>query len=88
MPLTGSETKATPAESRNGLGNLLKLLQGAQTPAAGKRGAGSAALASLAKRSAALALEEGPRGNAARHALRLILEGFQELGDLLKETAE
>ncbi|MGH9487139.1 MAG: hypothetical protein ACRD04_06055 [Terriglobales bacterium] len=88
MPLTGSETKATPAEGRNGLGNLLKILQGAQAPAAGKPGAGSAALASLAKRSADLALEEGPRGNAARHALRLIIEGFRELGELLKENAE
>lgn len=87
MSTTTERTNGTPAEQRNPLGSLLKLLSRPGTQSPGIPASPAALLSPFVQRAAQLALLEGPKGNAARAAIRQIITGFQELAALVRDTA-
>lgn len=74
-----------PAEERNPRETLLRLLRGAQAPPAGLLNAPPPELRAFLKDAFEACLADGPRGNAARGALRKIISGFQELSTAIRD---
>lgn len=86
MPFPASRTDQNTEKGANPRERLLQLLNQAQGSPAGLLNAPPAELTAWLKKIFALALEEGARGNAARAAIRQVIDGFQQLAALQEIT--